>query len=474
MSQCRHLAAIMFTDIVGYTRVMGKDEARAMGMVHRSHNIQKGLVEEFEGEWLKEMGDGVMCSFSSASDAVYCALEIQEQLSKHEDLQLRIGIHLGEILVENGDIFSDGVNIAARLQNIAEPGGIYLSEAVQKAIRGQTDIHTVYLGEVQLKNVDYGIKTYALRGEGLPPVINGAAKRLSGRVWAEVKRRNLHRAGTVYLAVAMIVLSLIPVIPVFKLFQIEIIATVCLGLIVAFIMAWNFERSPEGLIRTSSAEAWQNPYTNIRKKPYTSNLVILFLIFMLMVINAFTFIDGKTGRLVDTYKGSIAVLPFDNFSNDLDQQYFADGIQDDILTELSRNPVFDVRSRTSTLQYRHKKNISIPQIGDELGVEHILEGSIRKSGNRIKVTVQLIESRADTHVCSGVYERELHDTLVVQQELARTIARMIRDEISDSIFEYGEKSNSEQLQSGFSPHRTTNPWWGSFQLPGSWIRRSWG
>ena len=99
------------------------------------------------------------------------------------------------------------MNIAARLQAIAEPGGIYLSEAVQKAIRGQSDIHTVYLGELQLKNVDYAVKTYALRGEGLPPVINGAAKRLSGRVWAEVKRRNLHRAGVVYLFISALVMS---------------------------------------------------------------------------------------------------------------------------------------------------------------------------------------------------------------------------------------------------------------------------
>ena len=108
MSKCRHLAAIMFTDIVGYTALMGRDEAKAMRHVHCSRAIQKRLVSEFEGEWLKDMGDGVMCSFPSASDAVYCALEVQEKLFKCEDLQLRIGIHLGEVLVEDGDIYSDG------------------------------------------------------------------------------------------------------------------------------------------------------------------------------------------------------------------------------------------------------------------------------------------------------------------------------------------------------------------------------
>ncbi len=190
MSKQRRLAAIMFTDLVGYTALMGKNEAKAMDSVHLSRSVQKRLVREFEGNWLKEMGDGALTTFSSATGAVYCALEIQEQLKEHE-LELRIGIHLGEILIEKNDVFGDGVNIASGLQAIAEPGGIYLSETVQKATRGQSDIHTLYLGELRLKNVDYPVKTYALRGDGLPPVIDGAVKRLTGRIWAEIKRRGV-------------------------------------------------------------------------------------------------------------------------------------------------------------------------------------------------------------------------------------------------------------------------------------------
>ena len=137
MSKQRHLAAIMFTDIVGYTALMGKNEAKAMDSVQLESFGSKKTGQRVRGiNWLKEMGDGALSTFSSASDAVYCALEIQEQLKEH-DLELRIGIHLGEILVEDGDVFSEGVNIASRLQAIAEPGGIYLSESVQKAIRGQ-------------------------------------------------------------------------------------------------------------------------------------------------------------------------------------------------------------------------------------------------------------------------------------------------------------------------------------------------
>ncbi len=406
--------------------MMGKDETRAMGLIHQSHDLQKRLVTEFEGNWLKEMGDGVMCSFPSASDAVYCALEIQEQLFQDQDLQLRIGIHLGEVLIENGDIFSDGVNIAARLQAIAEPGGIYLSESVQKAIRGQTDIHTTFLGELQLKNIDYKVKTYALRGEGLPPVINGAAKILSGRVWAEIKRRNLHRAGTVYLSLACILLSLIPWIPWLKHIQYFLTSGLLFGFMVSMVLAWHFEKSPEGFIRTSSHKSWENPYSSTQKKPFTNNAVVLALMILLLVINAFTVVENKVSvPPKDPVERSIAVLPFYNLSYDSEQMYFADCIQEDILTQLSKNSQLDVRSRTSTLPYRNKEDKSMEAIGRELKVAHVLEGSVRCIDNKVRVTVQLIDVKTDSHIWSEVYDRELINILDIQQEIAIAIAYVI-------------------------------------------------
>ena len=426
MSQHRHLAAIMFTDIVGYSALMGKDEAKAMDQVHKSHEIQKCLVEEFEGNWVKEMGDGIMCSFASATDAIYCALEIQEQLIQHQDLKLRIGIHLGEVLIEDGDIFSDGVNIASRLQSIAEPGGIYLSDSVQKAIRGQSDIRTIYLGELQLKNVDYGVQTYALRGEGLPPVINGAAKRLSGRVWAEIKRRNLHRAGLVYLSLACILLSLIPWIPLLKHIQYFLTSSLLFGFMVSMVLAWFFEKSPNGFIRISSHKSWENPYSNRQKKPFTNNAVVLALMVLLLVINAFTIVENKDIALPqDPVERSIAVLPFYNLSNDSEQMYFADCIQEDILTQLSKNSQLDVRSRTSTLQYRNQVDKDMEEIGRELGVDHVLEGSVRRVGNTVRVTAQLINVETDSHIWSEVYDRELTNALDIQQEIAAAIAYVI-------------------------------------------------
>jgi class 3 adenylate cyclase len=168
MTQTRQLAAIMFTDIVGYTALMGKDSNKALELVRISKEIQKPLVEQHNGKWLKEMGDGAMAQFASALDAANCAIAIQKSARAELDAKLRIGIHLGDVQLEDNDVYGDGVNVASRLESIADPGGIYISESIEKAIRGQTNIQATDLGEIRLKNVDYGVRTYAIQGVGLP------------------------------------------------------------------------------------------------------------------------------------------------------------------------------------------------------------------------------------------------------------------------------------------------------------------
>jgi len=163
----RQLAAIMFTDISGYTAMMGRDERKALELLHANRQIQKPLIEKFNGKWVKEMGDGTLSQFDSAYHAVKCAIEIQTKAKKELKAQLRIGLHLGEITMENDDIFGDGVNVASRIESIADPGGIYLSEAIQNALHNRPDIHTQFLGDVLLKNVDEPVKIYCVQGEGL-------------------------------------------------------------------------------------------------------------------------------------------------------------------------------------------------------------------------------------------------------------------------------------------------------------------
>jgi class 3 adenylate cyclase len=164
----RRLAAIMFTDIVGYTAMMGNDEQKAMEILRQNRAIQKPLIEQNNGKWLKEIGDGVLAQFDSAYDSVLCALKIQRAAMMGFDAKIRIGIHLGDVTIENEDVFGDGVNIASRLQDIADPGGVYISEGIQRAIRGRSEISTQHLGEVHLKNVDYLVSAYCLVEDGLP------------------------------------------------------------------------------------------------------------------------------------------------------------------------------------------------------------------------------------------------------------------------------------------------------------------
>jgi len=165
--QSRQLAAIMFTDIVGYTKLMGENEAGAIELLQINRRLHKSIISQYNGKWLKEMGDGNLASFGSAIDAVNCAIKIQGQANKSE-ITLRVGIHVGDITIEENDVIGDGVNIASRIESIADPGGVYISESVQKAIRGNKDIKVQYIGEAQLKNVEFPTRLYALQGDGLP------------------------------------------------------------------------------------------------------------------------------------------------------------------------------------------------------------------------------------------------------------------------------------------------------------------
>lgn len=158
----RQLAAIMFTDIVGYTGLMGKDKSSALEMIRKSREIQKPPVEKYGGSWVKEMGDGVMTQFNTALEAVKCAIALQQMTGQKLGADLRIGIHLGDITFENNDVYGDGVNIASRLESIAEPGSIYLSDSIYHAIKGREKIHFKYLGEKVLKNVQDPVRTYVV------------------------------------------------------------------------------------------------------------------------------------------------------------------------------------------------------------------------------------------------------------------------------------------------------------------------
>ena len=364
----RQLAAIMFTDIVGYTSLMGKDTDKALELIRVSKEIQKPLVKKHNGKWLKEMGDGAMAQFNTALDAMNCAIEIQKSARGELDAKLRIGIHLGDVHVEENDVHGDGVNVASRLESIADPGGIYISDAIQKAIQGQTDVQAKYLGEVKLKNVAYGVRTYAVQGTGLPvPEITGK-KRSSSSLWEKVQRRGAIQAGLIGLVVVIMILYLYP-------------------------------------------------------KYFT---------------------DWGNLESADDYK-SIAVLPFVNMSNDKEQDYFCDGITEDIINDLTRLEELHVVARTSSFAFRDK-NQDIREIGLKLGAQTIVEGSVRKIGNSLRITVQLINVSNGYHLWSKRYDRELKDVFAIQNEIAENIAQALEIKLSKEKKQVLGRAKTQDIQ----------------------------
>jgi adenylate cyclase len=306
----RRLAAIFAGDIVGYSRLMGADEE---GTLARINELRRTFLDpkiaEHRGRIVKRTGDGVLIEFVSAVDATRCAAEMQRDMSERnapvpsdKRIELRIGIHVGDIIIEEGDIFGDGVNIAARLEGVAEPGGICISDDAYRQVRGKLDLTFEDGGEHELKNIARPVRVYRLK-----------------------------------------------------------------------------------LGRKSEATA---PALALPAKP------------------------------------SIAVLAFQNMSGDPEQEYFADGIAEDVVTALSRSRWLFVIARNSSFTYKGK-SVDVRQVGRELGVRYVLEGSVRKSGDRVRITAQLVDASDGHHVWADRYDRGLKDIFAVQDEMTNQIVGAI-------------------------------------------------
>jgi len=359
MPPTRQLTAIMFTDIQGYTATMQQDEELAIKIRNRHREIFNRTTEKFNGRILQYFGDGTLSTFVSAIDAVNCAMEMQMAFQIEPVIPVRIGIHLGDVVLKEDEIIGDGVNVASRIESLSVPGSVFISDKVYDEIKNQASIETQSLKTFELKNVDKPVEVFAISNKGF---IIPNAEDITGKT--------------------------------------------------------KDTRSP-------SPSTEEKKQEKVRQKKL---IWILYSLIGLLVIVACYFIyqnifpsDLKTG---DTDK-SIAVLPFVNMSNDTEQEYFSDGITEDIIAHLSKIADLKVVSRTSTRQYKNTTK-TIPQIGRELGVSTIQEGSVRKQGEQVRITAQLIDVGTDHHIWSETYDREVAKIFDIQTEVATEILRVLK------------------------------------------------
>jgi adenylate cyclase len=341
MSQSRQLAAIMFTDIVGYTAMMQKDEQKAVAVIKHYNSTLEKWVTHFNGQVLNYYGDGSLCIFSSATDAVNCSLAVQKDLKTEPVVPLRIGLHIGEVFFEDAKALGDGVNVASRVQSLGQENTILISEEVHNKIKNNSSINAASLGHFEFKNVGKAMEVFALTNEGL-----NVPKR--NKIEGKLKKKNIKRRNIIA-ALSLIIL----------------IAT-------AFFLYSNFL--------------------------------------------------AKNDMAADK---SIAVLPFVDMSTGKDQEYFSDGLSEELLNLLTKIPELKVIGRTSSFSFKGK-NEDLRVIGEKLGVAHILEGSVQKDGNKIRVTAQLIRAVDGFHLWSDKYDRDLDSLFKLQDEIAGAVVKQLK------------------------------------------------
>ena len=374
----RRLAAIMFTDIVGFSRQMSSNEARTLRLLDIHNRIIQHTVAEHHGTIIKTVGDAFLVDFPSVVHAVQCAQQIQTQFKAHntdtapsEQIHVRIGIHLGDIVQREGDVFGDGVNIAARLQSLAEPDTICISDMVYRDVAQKLALGTVVsLGRPKLKNIAERFPVYALLSEspkGLPQTLRVQRLKFSHTV-----------RPAYWLGVA---------------------GLLCLATVVVTIRYLSLPLSHT-----------QPPAPSTQTLPLPD-------------------------------KPSIAVLPFTNLSNDPEQEYFGDGITVDLITDLTKLSGLIVTARCSAFTYKGKA-VKVQDVGRELGVQYVLGGSVRKVSDRVLVTAQLADAVTGGQVWAERYERPIRDLFAVQEEVRREILTHLALKLTDEEQERFERASA--------------------------------
>jgi adenylate cyclase len=372
----RHLAAILAADVAGYARLIGEDEEGTLAALRLwRREIAEPRIRQYHGRIVKSTGDGFLVEFASVVDAVRCAVEMQRTMTQHNaDLpadrrvEFRIGINLGDIVAEDHDIYGDGVNVAARLEALSEPGGICLSEVVRDQVRDKLPYAFDDRGEHQVKNIARPVRVYAMSPATVAAAEAGAMPPHRGRAGGFSAR--------------------------------PAVAAVAAVIVAALIAGWwLWPQSPP-----PPQQAQEGPAASVLLPPA----------------------QGPVPRL------SIVVLPFENLSHDPDQDYFADGITEDLTTDLSRIAGSFVIARNTAFTYKGR-SVNVRQLGHDLGVHYVLEGSVRRLGDQVQVNVQLIDTDTGAHVWADRFETDRRNLVEAQSNITGRLARTLNLELVQAV-----------------------------------------
>jgi adenylate cyclase len=357
----RKLTAILSADAVDYSRLMGEDEEGTVQTLKAYREVLSTLIHQHNGQVLDSTGDNLLAEFVSVVDAVQCAVAVQKEIKSRNDelpenrrMQFRIGINLGDVIQEEGRIYGDGVNIAARLEGLAEPGGICISKTAFDHIESKLPYGYDFIGEQTVKNIAKPVGAYRVQ--------------LDPRVTVSGKPEKLARSKRM---------------PIFAGAVVVLVLAVAVGI-------WQFYlRRPS--VEPASVEKMAHP---LPEKP------------------------------------SIAVLPFNNMSGDPEQEYFSDGLSEEIITALSKITKLFVIARNSSFSYKGKP-VKIKQVAEELGVRYVLEGSVRKAEDRVRITAQLIDALDGHHLWAERYDRDLKDIFSLQDEIAMKVINSLQVQLTE-------------------------------------------
>src|ERR1041385_2313135 len=375
LTEERKLAAIMFTDMVGYSALAQRDDKVALELLEEHRRLLREIFPRFHGTEIKTIGDAFLVEFGSALEAAQCAIEIQRTLAKRNHdvtpdrrIELKIGIHIGDVVHRDGDVYGDGVNIASRIEQLAGAGGICVSMDVERQIRNALEARFEKFGSADLKNIKLPMELFRI-------VLPWESDRKTERLTALKKS------------------------------QFALLAAAVCGVLVVLLFGWWFIQRSARIHHSASS--------------YSPNLMA-----------------SAPTKTAD--QKSVAVLPFVNLSDDKGSEYFSDGVSEELLTVLQKIPGMHVAARTSAFFFKGK-DAAAQEIGQKLGVAYLVDGSVRKSGEAVRIAARL--TRADTggEGWSENFTRDLKDVFAVQTELAETIVAQVRDRLAGSAADSADK-----------------------------------